>query len=211
MNAIQKAYPANGKKFVVATLASGENSVLNDTTVVQFMTDNNLRPVKRDELPEFIAVVEPERTANIAFFGNKANGPSDSGSFVGVPFLDVNGKLDVEQDWTRGNTGDQWNGEWMFAFVEEGEATDMAKRYWLRTKEDPWQETTENEFIRAERNAGFYPKSGNGVATGGFSSTRSNVRGRVTYGEITAKTYPREPEFVALAQKSIVVSAQPTA
>ncbi len=60
---------------------------------------------------------------------------------------------------------------------------DDAPRYWLRATDskDPWQRATEDEFILAERNAGFRPKSGDGVATAGFSSSRAAQEGSVTY------------------------------
>lgn len=38
------------------------------------------------------------------------------------------------------------------------------------------KEVTQEEFIAAERAAGFFPKSGSGVATGGFRC--GDVRGR---------------------------------
>jgi hypothetical protein len=63
-----------------------------------------------------------------------------------------------------------------------------------------WQEATREQFIQAERGAGFYPKSGSGVATGGFSG--GATQGRVTYGEITEEKYARDPEFVAIAKAS---------
>ena len=44
-------------------------------------------------------------------------------------------------------------------------------KYYLKLD---WQEdryeVSKEEFIRAERGAGFHPKYGDGVATGGFSS-----------------------------------------
>lgn len=46
-------------------------------------------------------------------------------------------------------------------------------RYFLKPDSDRavWQEVTEQEFVAAERGAGFYPKYGCGpVATGGFSA-----------------------------------------
>jgi hypothetical protein len=52
-------------------------------------------------------------------------------------------------------------------------------RYFLApvTSEPIWQEVTEQEFVNAERGAGFYPKPGCGpVATGGFSA--GGQRGR---------------------------------
>ena len=47
---------------------------------------------------------------------------------------------------------------------------------------DPkWEEVTEDAFVEAERNAGFFPKGGQGVATGGFGG--HGVRGKVVYGD----------------------------
>jgi len=46
-------------------------------------------------------------------------------------------------------------------------------RYFLKpdSARAMWQEVTEEEFVAAERGAGFYPKHGCGpVATGGFSA-----------------------------------------
>jgi hypothetical protein len=46
-----------------------------------------------------------------------------------------------------------------------------------------WREVTVAEFVRHERNAGFWPKGRDygQPATGGFSSTRYPYRGRVEY------------------------------
>ncbi|MCB9802943.1 hypothetical protein H6761_02915 [Candidatus Nomurabacteria bacterium] len=64
------------------------------------------------------------------------------------------------------------------------------ERYWLRVGKLPWHELTREEFVRAERNAGFRPKPGCGdLATDGFSS--GNVQGRITYGEITEIMNPK--------------------
>ncbi len=82
------------------------------------------------------------------------------------------------------------------------------ERYWLRISGLAWQEATQEQFMAAERTAGFYPKTGSGVATGGFGN--GVIQGRVTYGEITAEKYPHDPDFVALAQKSSVATTQPT-
>ena len=51
------------------------------------------------------------------------------------------------------------------------------QRYFLSHLAFGEKEVTQAEFIRAERAAGFYPKSGSGVATGGFS-----------YGDICGRT-----------------------
>ncbi|EAM7657038.1 hypothetical protein GSB13_003858 [Salmonella enterica] len=51
------------------------------------------------------------------------------------------------------------------------------QRYFLSHPAFGEKEVTQEEFINAERAAGFYPKSGSGVATGGFGS--GDIRGRV--------------------------------
>lgn len=58
----------------------------------------------------------------------------------------------------------------------------MTTRYWTRSHpRSLWQECTRDQFITAERSAGFRPKSGNSgdLATGGFS--KGSFAG--TYGE----------------------------
>lgn len=85
----------------------------------------------------------------------------------------------------------------------------MNERYWLRVSGFSWHEATKDQFIKAERDAGFRPKYGNGLATSGFGN--GSLEGMVTCGEITAEKYPRDPDFVALAQKSSVVAAKPAA
>ncbi|EFU5438376.1 hypothetical protein HT774_004154 [Salmonella enterica] len=50
------------------------------------------------------------------------------------------------------------------------------QRYFLSHPAFGEKEVTQEEFISAERAAGFYPKSGSGVATGGFSC--GDIRGR---------------------------------
>lgn len=83
------------------------------------------------------------------------------------------------------------------------EDCDMKERYWLRISGHAWQEATKDQFVQAERSAGFRPKPGCGdVATGGFSN--GSLQGRVTYGDITDEKYPREPDFVELANKSSI-------
>lgn len=53
-------------------------------------------------------------------------------------------------------------------------------RYYLKNAwETDFKEVTVKQFIQAERSAGFFPKAGQGVATGGFSGR--GVRGRVEY------------------------------
>ena len=71
------------------------------------------------------------------------------------------------------------------------------RRYWVRDDPKlPWQEITLEEFIVAERDASFKPKSGDGLATSGFS-TSDRGEGSITYnGEIP----PDEGEFEERAQ-----------
>ena len=58
----------------------------------------------------------------------------------------------------------------------------MTPRYYLTIGTQPEAEVTEEEFVRAERRAGFHPKPGCGpVATGGFGS--GAIKGRVDYSD----------------------------
>jgi len=66
----------------------------------------------------------------------------------------------------------------------------MFEKYFLRAcAAMPWKEVTKEMFIKAERNAGFYPKGynyflgeGNDIcATGGFGS-HSGVEGKIVTG-----------------------------
>jgi hypothetical protein len=71
----------------------------------------------------------------------------------------------------------------------------MKDRYWLQTGTLAWQEATREQFIQAERNAGFHPKPGCGdIATAGFSGR--STKGRITHGEITEEQYGWDPEFL---------------
>ncbi len=73
------------------------------------------------------------------------------------------------------------------------------ERYWLRISGLPWHEATREQFVQAERSAGFCPKPGCGpVATAGFHS--SGVEGRITYGEITVENYGWDPDLVKAAK-----------
>ncbi|MFA5129298.1 MAG: hypothetical protein WC477_00070 [Patescibacteria group bacterium] len=78
------------------------------------------------------------------------------------------------------------------------------ERFWLH-EDGKWREVTIDSFRLAEQRAGFTPKAGCRLATGGFSSSRNGeIQGRITYGEITEKKYGWDPEFlkatVALSQ-----------
>lgn len=52
-----------------------------------------------------------------------------------------------------------------------------SQRFFLSHPAFGEKEVTKEEFIAAERAAGFFPKSGSGVATGGFGS--GDILGRV--------------------------------
>ena len=70
------------------------------------------------------------------------------------------------------------------------------QRYFLRTVGTPWHEVSKEDFVRAERAVGFYPK---GIdvgqpATGGFSG--GAVEGRTVYtNHVTAKSYAWDEDF----------------
>lgn len=59
------------------------------------------------------------------------------------------------------------------------------RRYFLKADWQPeWTEVTKEEYIRAERSAGFRSKFGpDDIATAGFTSS-SGVSGRVEYDNI---------------------------
>ena len=55
------------------------------------------------------------------------------------------------------------------------------ERYWLGVIGGPYHQVSRQEFISAERSAGFTAKDGGGgLATGGFS--HGNSSGKITYG-----------------------------
>lgn len=56
--------------------------------------------------------------------------------------------------------------------------------YWLRSSSDePWREVSKEDFVKAERAAQFGRWDDPEPATGGFSSSRTPVRGTTTIGE----------------------------
>jgi hypothetical protein len=71
----------------------------------------------------------------------------------------------------------------MLAYQNPNKELDMADEkecYWLRGMGRKWREVTQEQFIKAEQNAGFHPKRGCGpVATGGFSA--GSMEGAITY------------------------------
>lgn len=113
----RKEYGANGHKFVVLGFdrESGDPT-LNDKDVDSARTEEGLRPITRDEFSHFRSLIATNPTKRIVAFGNTARGSSEAG-FAGVPFLDTDGEVKVEENWTRGNAGDLWNGNWEFVFA----------------------------------------------------------------------------------------------
>ena len=110
----------SAQKFVVLSFErEKDDSVLNDGIVRAAMTTERLRPVSKDEFDTYRRDVLNGRKPKtcITAFGNTTRGPADSGSFPGVPYLNTNGKIGVIENWSRGNTGDQWSGEWEFLFA----------------------------------------------------------------------------------------------
>ena len=118
MEQTRKEYPiASGSKFVVLSFVRGTNDPpLNDETVGLARQREALRPVTQEEFDHFRKFVG-EISKPIAAFGNTMRGPSERGEFPGVPYLDTDGEIKVEENWTRGNTGDLWGDNWEFLFV----------------------------------------------------------------------------------------------
>ena len=71
----------------------------------------------------------------------------------------------------------------------------MDKYYLKADFQKEKQEVTKEEFIQAERAAGFRPKYGDGVATGGFSG--GGVSGYIEHvkEQIETKTYGKAQQF----------------
>ena len=108
------------QKFVLLSFTRDKGEpVLNDAAIRAAMIDERLRPISKDEFIVFYHEVLGGRKPEIciAMFGNTARGPAESGSFAGVPYLNTDGEIEVIQNWTRGNTGDQWDDGWEFLLV----------------------------------------------------------------------------------------------
>ena len=74
----------------------------------------------------------------------------------------------------------------------------MSVRYFLKTDWTSWKEVTKEQWVSAERSAGFRPKGGgDGCATGGFSG--HGVRGRIISDNIKPESYTWDPEFCKAA------------
>lgn len=62
----------------------------------------------------------------------------------------------------------------------------MSAHYWIKQDTEPWREVSREEFICAEREAGFVPKAGCGpVATAGFgmSGPDGSISGKIEYDD----------------------------
>jgi len=110
-------------KFAVLSFnRADDDEALTDAIVQAAKIEEKLRTVTKIEFDAYRRDVLKDGNPDtpLAAFGAKVRGPEDNGGFVGVPYLDVDGEFKVEEDWTRGNKGDQWNGEWEFLFVPIG-------------------------------------------------------------------------------------------
>ncbi len=76
------------------------------------------------------------------------------------------------------------------------------RRFWLRHGRGKWYEATLEQFVDAERSAGFWPKDGGGpLVTNGFSNTINDSQGRVTYGD-PRKNRERDADFIAAVNEA---------
>lgn len=108
------------KKFVLLSFTREKGDpALDDDFVRTAMIEEKLRKVSRDELWIYIRDVlksgKPE-TRTVAF-GNIARGPAKSGFFPGVPCITTEGNVEIEENWTRGCTGDLWDYACEFLFI----------------------------------------------------------------------------------------------
>jgi hypothetical protein len=105
--------------FVLLKFILKEKDVLTDKMIKETIAQEGLRPVSQEEFKifqrEIIHGGKPE--IRIVAYGNAARGSSETGSFCGTPFLNTSGKIGIVENWTRGQDGDAWEGEWKFLFV----------------------------------------------------------------------------------------------
>jgi hypothetical protein len=105
--------------ILLSFVLEGGDSVLTDEVIKAAQIREKLRPVTQEEFNaywhEILHGGKPE--IRIAAYGNSALGPSEAGSFVGTPFLNTSGKIGIVENWTRGQRGDEWEGEWRFLFA----------------------------------------------------------------------------------------------
>jgi len=108
------------QKFVLLLFLRKEDEpVLKDATIRLAMIEENLEPVTSDQFQTYCSLVlknQPPLTG-IVMFCNDVRGPSESGSFPGIPCLSKNGEVQVIQNWTRGSQGDEWDDGQQFLFV----------------------------------------------------------------------------------------------
>jgi len=67
------------------------------------------------------------------------------------------------------------------------------RRYWLRVSGLSWQEATKEQYMSAERGAGFRPKFEGGLATNSFSTC--SVEGKTTDGDINEADFADTPNY----------------
>lgn len=108
------------KKFVLLSFTREDGDhALNDSAVQAAMTEERLRKVSQSEFliyrREVLKGGKPE--ARTVAFGNLDRGPADTGGFPGVPCINTDGKVEIDENWTRGNTGDLWDYDCEFLFV----------------------------------------------------------------------------------------------
>lgn len=75
--------------------------------------------------------------------------------------------------------------------VERTMVGKYGEEYYLQIADGPRQRVSQEEFVSAERAAGFRPKPGCGpVATGGFSS--GPIRGSVDFPQTITHSFPEQ-------------------
>ena len=76
--------------------------------------------------------------------------------------------------------------------------------YWFKAANCDWKKVSKEDYIQAERNAGFKSKKGpDFVATDSFSSSITNTRGRITYASNTPEQYDWDPDFASVMREDI--------
>ena len=75
----------------------------------------------------------------------------------------------------------------------------MSDRYFLKTDWTNWKEVTKEQWVRAERSAGFHNTMGqpDEPGTGGFSAY--GVCGKLLYEYATPESYKWDPELCKVA------------
>lgn len=84
----------------------------------------------------------------------------------------------------------------------------MTEHYFIQYgKSNPYRQVTREEWIKAERTAGFYPKFGSGPATGGFSG--HGVSGVAVYGDLNEEAAVKWDGIPGVAAAIRATFAQP--